>query len=50
MMSVGFLLLLGLLVFGPKKTMEIAQEIGRQVARVKATVGQFSVDTPSKEK
>lgn len=38
MMSVGFLLLLALIVFGPKKAMEIAQETGRLVARMKEVV------------
>ena len=38
---VAFLLFLGLIVFGPKKTIEFAQEIGRLVANAKRTVGQF---------
>ena len=50
MTTIGFLLFLGLLVFGPKKTMEMAQEIGRLVARLKGAVGQFPVETTSKEK
>jgi Sec-independent protein translocase protein TatA len=36
-----FLLFLGLIVFGPKKTIEIAQSVGRVVARVKQTTSQF---------
>lgn len=36
---IGFLLLLGLLVFGPKKTIELAQEIGRLLAHLKNAVG-----------
>ena len=42
MISVAFLLLLGLIIFGPKKTMEIAQEVGRLVAQFRRAVGQFS--------
>jgi Sec-independent protein translocase protein TatA len=38
---VMFLLLLGLIVFGPKKTIEFAQEIGRLVAHAKQAVGQL---------
>jgi Sec-independent protein translocase protein TatA len=30
-----FLLLVGLIVFGPRKTIEMAQEIGRAIARLK---------------
>jgi Sec-independent protein translocase protein TatA len=41
MMSTGILLLfLGLIVFGPKKTLEFAQEIGRLVAHLKQTASQ----------
>jgi Sec-independent protein translocase protein TatA len=39
--AVCFLLFLGLIVFGPKKTIEIAQSVGRVVAQVKQTTGQF---------
>jgi Sec-independent protein translocase protein TatA len=35
------LLFFGLIVFGPKKTIEFAQDIGRQVARVKDAAGKF---------
>jgi Sec-independent protein translocase protein TatA len=35
------LLLLGLVVFGPKKTIEYAQEIGRLLARLKHAAGQL---------
>jgi Sec-independent protein translocase protein TatA len=43
MMSSGiFLLFLGLIIFGPKKTMEFAQEIGRLLAHVKRAAGQFT--------
>ncbi|MFZ0201206.1 MAG: hypothetical protein WB523_08535 [Candidatus Sulfotelmatobacter sp.] len=38
---VGFLLILGLIVFGPRKTIEYAQEIGRVLAQVKRATGQF---------
>jgi Sec-independent protein translocase protein TatA len=38
---VGLLLLLGLIVFGPKKTIEMAQQIGRIVAQVKQSAGEF---------
>jgi Sec-independent protein translocase protein TatA len=37
----GFLLILGLIVFGPKKTIEIAQEVARLLAHVKHAAGQF---------
>lgn len=37
----AFLLLLGLIVFGPKKTIEIAQTFGRVLAQVKSATGQF---------
>jgi Sec-independent protein translocase protein TatA len=36
-----FLTFLGLIVFGPKKTIEIAQTIGRVLAQVKHATGQF---------
>jgi Sec-independent protein translocase protein TatA len=36
-----FLLFLGLIVFGPKKTIEIAQTTGRVLAQVKHATGQF---------
>ncbi len=39
--AVVFLLFLGLIVFGPKKTIEIAQSIGRAVAQVKQATNQF---------
>jgi Sec-independent protein translocase protein TatA len=38
---IGFLLFLGLIVFGPKKTIEFAQEIGRLWAQVKHAAGQL---------
>jgi Sec-independent protein translocase protein TatA len=38
---VGFLLFTSLLVFGPKKTIEFAQEAGRWVAHLKDAAGQF---------
>jgi|HubBroStandDraft_5_1064220.scaffolds.fasta_scaffold857355_1 Sec-independent protein translocase protein TatA len=38
---VGFLLVLGLIVFGPKKTIEFALEIGRLLAQLKQATGQF---------
>jgi Sec-independent protein translocase protein TatA len=34
-------MLVGLLVFGPKKTMEMAQTMGRVLAHVKKTSSQF---------
>ena len=40
--TMGLLLVLGLIVFGPKKTMEIAQDVGRALAQVKQAAGQFS--------
>lgn len=33
-----FLLVLGLIVFGPKKTIEMAQSVGRAVAQLKKSV------------
>lgn len=38
---VGFVLILGLIVFGPKKTIEIAQDLGRMLARAKQATGQL---------
>ncbi|HXM20865.1 MAG TPA: twin-arginine translocase TatA/TatE family subunit [Terriglobales bacterium] len=35
------LVFLGLVVFGPKKTIEIAQTIGQALAQVKNATGQF---------
>jgi Sec-independent protein translocase protein TatA len=44
MISTGILLLfLGLIVFGPRKTLEFAQEIGRLIAHLKRSVGQLIV-------
>lgn len=40
-LTVLFLLFLGLIVFGPKKTIEMAQEVGRVLAQVKQAAGQF---------
>jgi Sec-independent protein translocase protein TatA len=39
--AVALLLFLGLIVFGPKKTIEIAQEIGGVLAQVKRDAGEF---------
>jgi Sec-independent protein translocase protein TatA len=39
--AVVFLLFLGLILFGPKKTIEIAQGVGRVVAQVKQASSQF---------
>jgi Sec-independent protein translocase protein TatA len=39
--TIGLLLVLGLIVFGPKKTMQMAQEVGRILAQVKQAAGQF---------
>jgi Sec-independent protein translocase protein TatA len=36
-----FLLFLGLIVFGPKKTIEITQTVGRVLAQVRHATGQF---------
>lgn len=42
MISTGILLLfLGLIVFGPRKTLEFAQEIGRLIAHLKRSTGQL---------
>jgi Sec-independent protein translocase protein TatA len=42
MISAGFFfLLLGLIVFGPKKTIEMTQTIGRVLAQVKHATGEF---------
>ncbi len=38
---IAFLLFLGLIVFGPKKTIEYTQEIGRLLARLKHAAGQL---------
>jgi Sec-independent protein translocase protein TatA len=38
---IGFLLFLGLIVFGPRKTIEFAQEIGRVLTQVKQAAGQL---------
>jgi Sec-independent protein translocase protein TatA len=38
---IGFLLFLGLIVFGPRKTIEFAQEIGRVLAQLKQAAGQL---------
>jgi Sec-independent protein translocase protein TatA len=39
--AVAFFLFLGLIVFGPKKTIEIAQTIGRVLAQFKQAASQF---------
>jgi Sec-independent protein translocase protein TatA len=39
--AVVFFLFLGLIVFGPKKTIEIVQSVGRAVAQVKQATSQF---------
>jgi Sec-independent protein translocase protein TatA len=44
MTSLIFLLFLGLIVFGPNKTTELAQEVGRMPAQVKHALGKLSVD------
>jgi Sec-independent protein translocase protein TatA len=36
-----FLLFLGLILFGPKKTIEITQTVGRVLAQVRHATGQF---------
>jgi Sec-independent protein translocase protein TatA len=40
-LTLGFLLFLGLIVFGPKKTIEIAQQAGRVLAQVKHATAHF---------
>jgi Sec-independent protein translocase protein TatA len=47
-----FLLLLGLIVFGPKKTIEMAQSVGRSVAELKKSVAAIelgSITNPDAE-
>ena len=39
--AVLFMLFLGLIVFGPKKTVEIAQTVGRLLVHLKSATGQF---------
>jgi Sec-independent protein translocase protein TatA len=39
--AVAFLLFLGLIVFGPKKTIEMAQTMGRTLAQAKRATAQF---------
>ena len=39
--AVVFLLFFGLIVFGPRKTIEIAQSVGRVIAQVKQATSQF---------
>jgi Sec-independent protein translocase protein TatA len=47
MITTGLVLLfLGLIVFGPKKTIEIAQNIGMVLAQVKHATGQFQTQMP----
>jgi Sec-independent protein translocase protein TatA len=36
-----FFLFLGLIVFGPKKTIELTQAVGRLLAQIKQATGQF---------
>jgi Sec-independent protein translocase protein TatA len=38
---IGFLLFLGLIVFGPEKTIELAQETGRLLGDLKSAAGQL---------
>jgi Sec-independent protein translocase protein TatA len=47
---VVFLLFLGLIVFGPRKTIEYAQEIGRLLAHVKNAAGQLQHSALSTDK
>jgi Sec-independent protein translocase protein TatA len=39
-----FFLLLGLIVFGPRKTIEFAQTAGRFLAQAKQAAGQFQTE------
>lgn len=39
--AAAFFLFLGLIVFGPKKTVEMAQMLARVLAQVKHATGQF---------
>jgi Sec-independent protein translocase protein TatA len=36
----GFVIFLGLLVFGPKKTLEMSQSVGRSIAQLKKAASQ----------
>lgn len=48
MISMGvFLLLLGLMVFGPAKTIGFAQELGRLVAKIKDAANQLDAPEAS---
>ena len=47
---VVLLLFFGLIVFGPKKTIEIAQSIGRVVAQVKQATNQFQTQLFNEER
>lgn len=42
MITGAVFLFLGLIVFGPKKTIEMAQMMGRALAQVKQAAGQFN--------
>jgi Sec-independent protein translocase protein TatA len=42
---IGFLLFLGLIIFGPRKTIEFSQEIGRLLAHVKHAAAQLQQST-----
>jgi Sec-independent protein translocase protein TatA len=46
---VAFLLFLGLIVFGPRKTIEFAQEIGRLLAQLKRAAGQLQESSMASE-
>ena len=45
MTTVAVLLLLGLIVFGPKKTIEFAQEIAKLIAHAKHALGEMEHST-----
>jgi Sec-independent protein translocase protein TatA len=40
-LEMGFVLFLGLLVFGPKKTLEMSQAVGRSIAHFKRATSQI---------
>lgn len=42
-----FFLFLGLIVFGPRKTIELAQTLGRFLAQAKQAAAQFQTDLHS---
>lgn len=43
MLEMAVVVFLGLLVFGPRKTMEMSQSAGRSLANFKRAAGQFQL-------